>query len=267
MAQLNFSFNTPNYISEEFGGNVLLSISFPSEGYHLVMIEASNDQENWSRIQSEVISLSKEFKFIAPSKSALYRIRCKDEPESATIQETSDSSALHNGILEVVNEAITPVAKTGMAADVNLTAIAGLVATQVQAAIAELLQKIQAIGAPITYEGQVIDYGSLPSAGVKKGHMYNVVAAHDNIPAGTNYVWNGAAWDPMTGQIDLSPFLTSAAAQNTYVPLSATNTQTGSDVVRLLAINGSGHAISITPKILAEHILKNVIDETLIAKS
>ena len=143
MAQLNFSFNTPNYISEEFGGNVLLSISFPSEGYHLVMIEASNDQENWSRIQSEVISLSKEFKFIAPSKSALYRIRCKDEPESATIQETSDSSALHNGILEVVNEAITPVAKTGMAADVNLTAIAGLVATQVQAAIAELLQKIR----------------------------------------------------------------------------------------------------------------------------
>ena len=210
MAQLNFSFNTPNYISEEFGGNVLLSISFPSEGYHLVMIEASNDQENWSRIQSEVISLSKEFKFIAPSKSALYRIRCKDEPESATIQETSDSSALHNGILEVVNEAITPVAKTGMAADVNLTAIAGLVATQVQAAIAELLQKIQAIGAPITYEGQVIDYGSLPSA---------------------------------------------------------TATQTGTDVVRLLAINGSGHAISITPKILVEHILKNVIDETLIAKS
>ena len=92
MAQLNFSFNTPNYISEEFGGNVLLSISFPSEGYHLVMIEASNDQENWSRIQSEVISLSKEFKFIAPSKSALYRIRCKDEPESATIQETRRQS-------------------------------------------------------------------------------------------------------------------------------------------------------------------------------
>lgn len=267
MAQLNFSFNSPNYFSDEFGGNVLIGITFPTEGYHLVIIESSNDQENWSRIQSEVVSLSREFKFIAPSKSALYRLRCKDAPASATIEETTDSSALHNGILEVVNEAITPVAKTGMAADVNLEAIAGLVATQVQAAIAELLQKIQAIGAPITYEGQVIDYGSLPSTGLKKGHMYNVVAAHDNIPAGTNYVWNGTAWDPMTGQIDLTPFLTSAAASNTYVPLAATNTQTGSDVVRILAVNGSGKAISITPKILAEYILKNVIDETLIAKS
>jgi hypothetical protein len=157
------------------------------------------------------------------------------------------------------------VATTGRAEDVSLTAIQGLVATQVQAAIAELLAKIVALGAAITYEGQVEAYANLPSQNLKKGHMYNVVAANGNIPAGTNYVWNGTAWDPMTGQIDLTPFLTSAAAADTYAALSATATQTGSDVVRLLAINSQGKAISITPKIIVDYAVKSLLDYHVLA--
>ncbi len=152
------------------------------------------------------------------------------------------------------------VAHSGKAEDVSLTAINGLVATQVQAAIAELLAKIVALGSSITYEGQVTNYADLPSTGLKKGHMYNVVNANGKIPAGTNYVWDGTAWDPMTGQIDLTPYLKSTDAASTYVPLNATAKTSGADVVRLLAINSSGKAISITPKIIVDYAVQSLLD-------
>ena len=105
----------------------------------------------------------------------------------------------------------------------------------------------------------------LPSSDLKKGQMYNVVAANDKIPAGTNYVWNGESWDPMVGQIDLTPFLTSTDAANTYVALNASATNAGSDIVRLLGVNSQGKAISITPKAIVEYVIKTLMDDDLLA--
>ena len=109
------------------------------------------------------------------------------------------------------------------------------------------------------------DFAHLPASGMKKGHMYNVVAENGKIPAGTNYVWNGTIWDPMVGQIDLTPFLKSTDAANTYVPLTATTTNNGADVARLLAINAQGKAISINPSVIVDYVIKSLAEYDILA--
>lgn len=63
------------------------------------------------------------------------------------------------------------------------------------------------LSAALTYKGSVADFASLPT-NAQKGDTYNVVAANGNIPAGTNYAWNGTEWDPLGGTVDLSSYYT-----------------------------------------------------------
>lgn len=74
------------------------------------------------------------------------------------------------------------------------------------------------LGSALTYKGSVPTYEELPQSGQSKGDTYNVVAAHGNTPAGTNYAWDGDKWDPLGGDIDLSAYLTSDKASQTYQP-------------------------------------------------
>ena len=59
------------------------------------------------------------------------------------------------------------------------------------------------------YRGSVDTYAELPASGMIAGDVYNVVAAHDNYPAGTNYAWNGTAWyiipQMITGMLNRHP--------------------------------------------------------------
>lgn len=64
------------------------------------------------------------------------------------------------------------------------------------------------VAAALDYKGTKDTYDALPSEGNKKGDVWNVVAAHGTTPAGTNYAWDGAAWDPLGGTIDLSGYYT-----------------------------------------------------------
>lgn len=66
----------------------------------------------------------------------------------------------------------------------------------------------------LKYKGSCT-YAELPEEPVE-GDVWNVTDAHDNVPAGTNYAWNGESWDPLAGSVDLSPYLTSAVASSTY---------------------------------------------------
>ncbi len=54
----------------------------------------------------------------------------------------------------------------------------------------------------VLYKGTVDSYADLPTD-ASTGDMYNVAAAFtvdgDTYPAGTNVVWNGTSWDPMSG--------------------------------------------------------------------
>jgi len=59
-----------------------------------------------------------------------------------------------------------------------------------------------------TYKGSKATYEELPSANNVTGDVWNVVAAHGNVPAGTNYAWDGTAWDSLGGSVDLSTYVT-----------------------------------------------------------
>lgn len=63
------------------------------------------------------------------------------------------------------------------------------------------------LGSALTYEGSVENYSNLPTGltASDKGKVYNVVNANGNIPAGTNYAWNGTSWDALGG--DMSAYL------------------------------------------------------------
>lgn len=63
------------------------------------------------------------------------------------------------------------------------------------------------LGSALTYEGSVENYANLPTGLTTsdKGKVYNVVNANGDIPAGTNYAWNGTSWDALGG--DMSAYL------------------------------------------------------------
>lgn len=62
-----------------------------------------------------------------------------------------------------------------------------------------------------TYKGSVDTYDALPTGAVI-GDTYNVVAAYESTPAGTNYAWNGESWDALGGSVDLSSYYTKSEA-------------------------------------------------------
>lgn len=64
------------------------------------------------------------------------------------------------------------------------------------------------IAAALKYQGSKAKYSDLPTTGNTKGDTWNVVAANGNTPAGTNYAWDGSAWDPLGGTVDLSSYQT-----------------------------------------------------------
>lgn len=76
-------------------------------------------------------------------------------------------------------------------------------------ALKTLIDDLKAsVAAALDYKGTKDTYDALPTEGNKKGDVWNVVAAHGTTPAGTNYAWDGAAWDPLGGTIDLSGYYT-----------------------------------------------------------
>lgn len=76
-------------------------------------------------------------------------------------------------------------------------------------ALKTLIDDLKAsVAAALDYKGTKDTYDALPTEGNKKGDVWNVVAAHGTTPAGTNYAWDGAAWDPLGGTVDLSGYYT-----------------------------------------------------------
>lgn len=71
-------------------------------------------------------------------------------------------------------------------------------------------------------------YEQLPASGNVKGDVWNVSNAHGAVPAGTNYAWDGAAWDPLAGTIDTSVFMTNDAF-TTWTSTTYTQKQNAQD--------------------------------------
>lgn len=102
-------------------------------------------------------------------------------------------------------EAITINSANG----VNGTAIATTLGTSTtsaklptEGAVIKAISDVKtSLGSALTYEGSVANYSNLPIGltASDKGKVYNVVNANGNIPAGTNYAWNGTSWDALGG--------------------------------------------------------------------
>lgn len=67
------------------------------------------------------------------------------------------------------------------------------------------------------YKGQVDQKTNLPES-AEVGDVYNVSATD------MNYVWNGSSWDPLGTTYDLSPYMKTVDANNTFAPKSHTHT-------------------------------------------
>jgi len=78
-------------------------------------------------------------------------------------------------------------------------------------------------------KGSVATYADLPST-PSTGDVYNVIAAYGNVPAGTNFVWNGTAWDALGGTVDLSGYVPTSRTVNGHA-LTADVTVTKADIL------------------------------------
>lgn len=67
-----------------------------------------------------------------------------------------------------------------------------------------------AVASVYSVKGSKATYSELPASGNTKGDVWNVQAAYGNYPAGTNWVWDGEAWDALGGAIDLSGYVLAA---------------------------------------------------------
>lgn len=81
-----------------------------------------------------------------------------------------------------------------------------------------LKEEIDAVSGKLTsiytYKASVADFAALEAITDKAvGDVYNVEAANGNIPAGTNYAWNGTEWDALGGSVDLSAYATTTKVE------------------------------------------------------
>lgn len=96
------------------------------------------------------------------------------------------------------------------------------------------------------YKGSVATYADLPTTGQKVGDVWNVETADPDhgIKAGDNVAWDGAQWDILGGNHDLSGYAQLNAA-NTF---TAANTFNSNIVVRAATAAGSVGIITLGEK-------------------
>lgn len=82
-------------------------------------------------------------------------------------------------------------------------------AQKVQKEVEAALSKVTGFA---KYAGSVDNYADLPASGNNTGDVWNIVNADSahQIKAGDNVIWNGKAWDNLSGFVDLSNYPTNA---------------------------------------------------------
>lgn len=99
------------------------------------------------------------------------------------------------------------------------------------------------ISAVLTYKGSCT-YATLPTTGQQVGDVWNVTDAHGTTPAGTNYAWDGTAWDPLGGDIDLSNYATKSELNGKAGLFRGTITGDGS--AKSFTVS---HGLGVTPAV------------------
>lgn len=74
--------------------------------------------------------------------------------------------------------------------------------------VADTYATKDSVASAFLYKGTKATYSDLPASGNKTGDVWNITNAdptHD-VKAGDNVVWNGSAWDVLSGVMDLSNY-------------------------------------------------------------
>lgn len=137
-------------------------------------------------------------------------------PKAVTAASMTDSNKTQIATLEYVGNTVTSGIATSIASgaikdavDEATSSANGYTDTKIAAAKEELESTVNsAIAGVYKYKGSKETYEALPTSGNVAGDVYNVVAEHGNTPAGTNYAWDGSAWDAIGGDITDIPTAT-----------------------------------------------------------
>ena len=119
-----------------------------------------------------------------------------------------------------------------------------------------------------TYKGSVANYASLPASGEVEGYVYNVVAANGTpgqtgyTPAGTNYAWNGSAWDPLGGTVDMSWVASSAIVQSGFDTIDESISESNNRITAVSAVVTNNYATNAKASSYAAAALSNAMDYT-----
>lgn len=121
------------------------------------------------------------------------------------------------------------------------------------------------LGTVYHVQGSVADIAELNAITDKSaGDVYNVIAASGTpgeasyIPAGTNYVWTGTAWDPLGGTVDLTGYATSANTHNAITGVQQTiNTHIQGNFA-----NVSGLVTSISATVTSDYATKTELQNS-----
>lgn len=110
------------------------------------------------------------------------------------------------------------------------------------------------------YKGSVATYANLPATGQKVGDVWNIETADPDhgIKAGDNVAWDGAQWDPLGGNHDLSGY----AQLNSANTFTALNTFRANIAVSSGTTAGSQGKIILGTKPKSATVQANIISST-----
>lgn len=149
-----------------------------------------------------------------------YKTSAEESKTSAATSATNasksevNSKASANSATSSASAAITSA--TNAKASETHAATSETNAKQALAESQKIQKEIEAALTKVTgfarYSGSVDNYRDLPSSGMNTGDVWNIVNADSvhQIKAGDNVIWNGKAWDNLSGFVDLSNYPTNA---------------------------------------------------------
>lgn len=112
---------------------------------------------------------------------------------------TIDSSLSTTSTNPVQNSVITNALNNKASTSIATTSTNGLMSSADKT-------KLNSLSSVMTYKGTVANYTDLPT-NANIGDTYNITNSSDYNKAGDNAVWNGTAWDILSGTIDLSAYM------------------------------------------------------------
>ena len=152
-------------------------------------------------------------------------------------KEEADGKFALTTALETKADKATTLAGYGITDAYNKADVDGKLALKLDTSVAsstyatkeELNAKVSSV---YKYKGSVTTEEELPQEGNVVGDVYNVESD------GSNYAWDGTAWDKLGGDVDLTAYLTKESAETTYAKKAEIPTELPNPEALTIKYNG-----------------------------